>query len=114
MPEDYTAEALKDPITLQLIDKINIDYSGVNYDVQYPIGLPTRVRWDSTLGHFDSGLVVTPPGFSNCVQYHSQDILEAKFKRLGASIKDYSAFQKKLKRMMNSASEKFRASMIAS
>lgn len=99
MPEDYTAEALNDPVTLQLMDKINVEYGGPEYEQQYPEGLPSRLHLNCAISQFDSGLVVTPPGFSTCVQYRSQEILEAKFQRLGTALKDYSKFDAKLRRL---------------
>ena len=42
-PKDYGYEAIKDPFTRKLMDKINFEHGGKEYDEKYPDGIPTSV-----------------------------------------------------------------------
>ena len=99
MPEDYSSEALNDPLTLQLIDKISIEHGGADYDSLFPKGQPSRVRVECAQGCFDSELVLTPPGYSSCTEYRTRDILDVKCQRMGKGLEDYEDFVAKLKRV---------------
>ena len=81
LPEDYNDEAIADPTTRALMDKVEVHYGGKDYDAQYPLGLPTRVQVDS----FDSGVLLFPPGHSRCKDYEWATILQRKLSLLAES-----------------------------
>jgi len=43
-PKDYGYDAIKDPFTRKLMDKINFEHGGKEYDDKYPDGIPTSVK----------------------------------------------------------------------
>jgi len=43
-PKDYSYEAIRDPITRALMDKITFEHGGKEYDEKYPDGIPTSVQ----------------------------------------------------------------------
>ena len=81
LPEDYTDEAIADPMTRAIMKKVEIRYGGEDYDSQYPLGLPTRVEVDE----WDSGMLLFPPGHSRCREYAWEGILECKMGLLAES-----------------------------
>lgn len=81
MPEDYSDEAIADPITRALMDKVEILYGGKEYDEQFPKGLPTRVQVNA----FDSRMLLFPPGHSRCETYEWGSILKKKLSLLAES-----------------------------
>jgi 2-methylcitrate dehydratase len=81
MPEDYSEEAIADPVTKTLMDKVEVHYGGKDYDAQYPLGLPTRVQVNT----FDSGVLLFPPGHSRCKDYEWAAILKQKLNLLAES-----------------------------
>ena len=42
-PEDYGAQGLNDPNTRKLMEKIEFEHGGPEYDAKYPDGIPTSV-----------------------------------------------------------------------
>jgi len=42
-PKDYGYDAIKDPFTRKLMDKIAFEHGGKEYDEKYPDGIPTSV-----------------------------------------------------------------------
>lgn len=81
MPEDYSNEAIADPVIRTIMEKVEIRYGGAAYDSQFPLGLPTRVEIDA----WDSGMLLFPPGHSRCREYAWEDILEHKMRLLAES-----------------------------
>jgi len=43
-PKDYGYEAIKDPFTRKLMDKMTFEHGGKEYDDKYPDGIPTSVQ----------------------------------------------------------------------
>jgi len=85
MPEDYDDAALADPLTRQLIEKIEVRHGGAEYDAKYPDGIPTSVVIDhSKLGHLESGLVMYPAGHARNMTADLEHLLSVKFNRLAA------------------------------
>jgi 2-methylcitrate dehydratase len=83
MPEDYDEAALADPLTRQLIGKIEILHGGAEYDGKYPDGIPTSVSIEHVaLGRLESGLVMYPVGHARNTTADLAHLLEVKFNRL--------------------------------
>jgi 2-methylcitrate dehydratase len=43
VPQDYSSEGLKDPITRNLMSNIVFKHGGPEYDSKYPEGIPTSI-----------------------------------------------------------------------
>ncbi len=84
-PEDYGASALHDPATRALMEKIQFEHGGEEYDRNYPDGIPTSVVVTLTDGTvLDSGFVMYPAGHARNTVADLNGILDHKFKMLGA------------------------------
>ncbi|MEC8560404.1 MAG: MmgE/PrpD family protein [Planctomycetota bacterium] len=84
MPEDYSDEALFDEETRSLMDLIEFDHGGEEYDTRYPDGIPTSIIIRMKDGRsFDSGLVMYPSGHARNTTADLEDILRTKFQRMG-------------------------------
>ncbi|MEE2971813.1 MAG: hypothetical protein VX672_01685, partial [Planctomycetota bacterium] len=84
MPEDYADEAIFDDATRALMDKIEFEHGGEEYDRRYPDGIPTSIvirMKDNTA--FDSELVMYPSGHARNTSADLKSILGSKFQRLG-------------------------------
>ena len=85
LPEDYSQDAILDPRTRALMERITFVHGGPEYDARYPEGIPTSVRVSLTTGEtLDSGLVMFPAGHARNVTANLRGILDEKFARLGA------------------------------
>jgi 2-methylcitrate dehydratase len=83
-PADYSDEAIANPLTRKLMDKIEFAHGGPEYDRRYPDGIPTSVVITGADGaEHDSGLVMYPAGHARNTTADLRDILEAKFRLLG-------------------------------
>ena len=83
-PADYAKEAVFNDFTRSLIDKIEFEHGGEEYDSRYPDGIPTSVViTDSTGTTHDSGLVMYPGGHARNTVAPLRDILNYKFALLG-------------------------------
>lgn len=83
-PHDYSEQAIVDPQTRALMEKITFEHGGPEYDRCYPDGIPTSMVITTTDGAtHDSGLVMYPSGHARNTTAHLQDILDAKFDLLG-------------------------------
>ena len=84
LPEDYSDEALQDPTTRSLMEKIDFLHGGEEYDRRYPDGIPTSmaIRMDGGTS-FDSGLVMYPSGHARNTTADLASILNTKFEYLG-------------------------------
>lgn len=84
-PADYSPEAIKNPRTRALMDKIEFAHGGPDYDRRYPDGIPTSVVIEDTEGGtHDSGLVMYPAGHARNTDAPLRDILDHKFALLGS------------------------------
>lgn len=84
-PIDYGPEAIKNPLTRQLMAKIEFAHGGPEYDRRYPDGIPTSVViTDNTGKTHDSGLVMYPGGHARNTTANLRDILAHKFQLLGS------------------------------
>jgi 2-methylcitrate dehydratase len=84
MPHDYSHEAINNAHTRKLMDSIQFEHGGKEYDEKYPDGIPTSLVITDTNGkHYDSGLVMYPAGHARNTTNDLNGILEHKFKLLG-------------------------------
>ncbi len=84
-PYDYSADAISNPRTRELMAKIDFAHGGEEYDRRYPDGIPTSVVITTTDGRtLDSGLVMYPAGHARNTTADLRGILNAKFRLLGA------------------------------
>jgi len=100
-PIDYGAEALYDPITRKLMQKVTFTHGGPEYDAKYPDGIPTSL--DITLKGgktISSGFVMYPPGHARNTTADLKKILAHKNQLLGDIVfsdkADLNAFLKPL------------------
>ena len=85
LPEDYDDAALFDPLTRQLMQRIEFRHGGPEFDQKYPEGIPTCVQVTTAEGeHYDSGLVMFPMGHARGPQQPLESLLRLKFDRLVA------------------------------
>lgn len=85
MPEDYDADALRNPLTRRLIERIDFRHGGPEYDAKYPDGIPTSLDIEhEELGKLSSGLVMYPEGHARNRSGNLDRLLTTKFKRLAA------------------------------
>lgn len=85
MPADYSQEAIFNPLTRAIMDKIEFVHGGVEYDRKYPEGIPTSVVITDDVGQeHDSGMVMFPAGHARNTTAPLKDLLDHKFRLLGA------------------------------
>jgi len=78
-PVDYGDEALVNPLTRQIMEKISFEHGGPEYDARYPDGIPTSVVVTSGGESFDSGLIMYPLGHARNVVSDLDGALAHKF-----------------------------------
>jgi 2-methylcitrate dehydratase len=84
MPEDYSDEALFDEQTRALMQLIEFEHGGEEYDSRYPDGIPTSIVLQMADGReLDSGLVMYPSGHARNESADLKGILATKFSRMG-------------------------------
>jgi 2-methylcitrate dehydratase len=85
LPDDYSDASLFDPITRELMSKIDFRHGGPEYDAHYPDGIPTTLEiHHADLGWLTSGLVMYPEGHARCQSGRLPELLQHKFRRLSA------------------------------
>lgn len=83
-PYDYSDQAIHNPLTRQLMDKIEFKHGGPDYDAKYPDGIPTSMTIKIANGQeHDSGLVMYPAGHARYPGSDMKAILDYKFELLG-------------------------------
>jgi 2-methylcitrate dehydratase len=83
-PLDYGKQALFNENTKKIMEKIDFNHGGVEYDQKYPEGIPTSVEIRTKSGKiFDSGLVMFPGGHARNDTVSLNEVLKHKFKVLG-------------------------------
>jgi 2-methylcitrate dehydratase len=107
LPDDYTEEAIAHPAIARLIERIEIEHGGPEYDRRYPDGIPTRVVVDhASLGSLDGGLVQYPLGHAKSDPAQTAAIVDLKFDRLVAgAVGDPAAVRAGLRLAGRSATE---------
>lgn len=84
MPSDYSKNALFNKNTRNLMNTIEFEHGGDEYDSQYPKGIPTSISIATKNGgKYDSGLVLFPGGHAANETVDLVSILQHKFVRLG-------------------------------
>lgn len=84
-PADYDDAALFDPLTRKLMERIDFQHGGDEYDRRYPDGIPTTLEIEhEDLGKLSSGLVMYPLGHARNESLQLPDMLAHKFRLLGA------------------------------
>jgi 2-methylcitrate dehydratase len=84
-PYDYSAEAISDKRTREMMALIEFEHGGEEYDRRYPEGIPTSVFiMDTSGGTYDSGLVMFPAGHARNTTADLKSILGHKFQLLGS------------------------------
>lgn len=88
-PADYDHDAIHDPLTRALMEKIDFAHGGPDYDRRYPDGIPTSVVITDDQGvEHDSGLVMYPGGHARNAlgddKTDLDDVLDHKFRLLGS------------------------------
>lgn len=84
LPHDFSADAIKHPVTRSLMEKMTFRHGGEEYDRRYPDGIPTSIQITGADGaEHDSGLVMYPGGHARNTTANLADILAHKFKMLG-------------------------------
>lgn len=85
MPVDYGRDAIFDPATRSVMEKIQFEHGGPSYDEKYPDGIPTSMVVTLSDGTtLDSGLCMYPSGHSRNTTANLQSILNHKFALLGS------------------------------
>eukprot|EP00443_Scrippsiella_acuminata_P001627 CAMPEP_0115243346 /NCGR_PEP_ID=MMETSP0270-20121206/39424_1 /TAXON_ID=71861 /ORGANISM="Scrippsiella trochoidea, Strain CCMP3099" /LENGTH=554 /DNA_ID=CAMNT_0002658447 /DNA_START=66 /DNA_END=1730 /DNA_ORIENTATION=- len=83
-PQDYGKEALFDEATRALMQKIEFEHGGAEYDKRYPDGIPTSMDIHMRSGQtYSSGLIMYPPGHARNTTADLKDLLATKNKMLG-------------------------------
>jgi len=86
MPEDYNDEALFDPLTRDLMQRIEFVHGGPDYDAKYPDGIPTSVHIQhAVIGQVSSPLVMYPAGHA---RYQHADGKQAASDRLNQLLRE--------------------------
>lgn len=97
VPADYDDQALFDPVTREIMQKIEFQHGGPEYDAKYPDGIPTTLEIDhERVGHVSSGLVMYPEGHARNASGNLDSLLEHKFRLLaGLGVKDVDALYRR-------------------
>ena len=107
LPDDYSDEALHDPSTRQLMEKIEFVHGGAEYDERYPDGIPTSIDLDhEILGSLSSPLVMYPEGHARCTSGNLNSLLTYKFRRLSAlGVDDVDALSRRFSDTANKTAD---------
>jgi 2-methylcitrate dehydratase len=103
LPADYDDAALVNPLTRQLIDRIEFRHGGAEYDAKYPDGIPTTLEVEHVnLGKLSSGLVMYPLGHARNASGDLVATLEHKFQSLSSlSTSDVDSLRKQFTDLAN-------------
>jgi 2-methylcitrate dehydratase len=98
VPEDYNDAALFDPLTRELMSKIEFRHGGPDFDAKYPDGIPTSIDIQHrTMGKLSSGLVMYPEGHARNTSGQLTALLDHKFQRLASlGVRDSKALRHRL------------------
>jgi 2-methylcitrate dehydratase len=85
MPHDYDEESLWNPLTREIMRRIEFHHGGPQYDQKYPDGIPTTLEIEhADLGHLSSGLVMYPEGHARNTSGNLDELLSYKFRKLAS------------------------------
>lgn len=83
-PFDYSAEAINDTRTRELMAKVSFEHGGAEYDRRYPDGIPTSITIEvKGRQPVESGLIMYPAGHARNTTANLDAILAHKFQLLG-------------------------------
>lgn len=83
LPEDYSDASLADPLTRQIMERIEFAHGGPEFDAAYPEGIPTHVEVEHPeLGVLQSDRVMFPLGHARNRDSQFSRVLEQKTRRL--------------------------------
>src|SRR5262249_42139858 len=106
-PADYDQAALFHPLTRALMDKIEFEHGGDEFDRKYPDGIPTTIDLEhSWLGRLESGFVMYPEGHARATHGRLADLLFHKFKLLaGMGVEDTAALERRVTNLAAKSAE---------
>jgi 2-methylcitrate dehydratase len=106
-PADYDDQALFDPLTRSLMERIEFAHGGPEYDAKYPDGIPTSLEFDhEELGSLSSGLVMYPAGHARYQGDDLESLLSHKFQLLaGLGVADPAALYERCHRLRGETAE---------
>ena len=85
LPKDFDDVAIMNPVTREIMNKIEVVHGGKSFDEKYPEGIPTQVTIDhASLGKLDSGLIMFPLGHARSNDAKLPEILGEKFVRFAS------------------------------
>ena len=83
MPEDYSYNAVNNQKTRSLMERIDLEYGGEEYDSKYPDGIPTTISIQTSQNeNLSSGFVMYPGGHARNTTADLNGILDHKFNLL--------------------------------
>jgi len=83
-PYDYSKDAIFNPETRALMEKVTFEHGGPAYDKNYPDGIPTSIVITDADGRkYDSGMIMYPAGHARNSDNNLRDLLQAKFEMHG-------------------------------
>ncbi len=97
VPRDYEASSIFDPLTRQIMERIEFRHGGREYDEKYPDGIPTTLEIEHRdLGRLSSGMVMYPEGHARNSSGNLPALLEHKFRVLASlGVKDVDALYRR-------------------
>ena len=99
-PLDYSHAAIHDTQTRAIMQKIQFQHGGPEYDSRYPDGIPTSVEIRMSRGRvLSSGLMMYPMGHARNTHPCFKDVLHHKFLLLGEIATTPTRFKEYLKRL---------------
>lgn len=103
VPDDYSERSLFDPLTREMMARIEFRHGGREYDNKYPDGIPTTLDIEhAELGSLSSGLVMYPLGHARNTSSELPSMLEHKFRTLaGIGVKDVDALYRRFAGVAN-------------
>ena len=98
LPDDYSDAAIRDPAIARLIERMEIEHGGPDYDAKYPEGIPTSVTvMHATLGALGGGLVTFPLGHARSDAARTAAVVDLKFDRLvGVAVDDPQGLRRRM------------------
>ncbi|MCB9846353.1 MAG: MmgE/PrpD family protein [Phycisphaeraceae bacterium] len=86
-PDDYSGSSINHEQTRRIMNLIEFEHGGPEYDRRYPDGIPTSVIiTDDTGATFDSGMIMYPAGHARNTTADLKDLLHAKWEMLAAMV----------------------------
>ena len=79
LPDDYSRDSLFDQDTRRLMDRIEFEWGGPEFDRKYPEGIPTQLEIRTKEGTQTSKLVMFPAGHAKNTANDLESILHFKF-----------------------------------